>query len=190
MPKFDFVADIQAIRDRARTKIEDGAVTQNYAGDRKTILDILNSALATEIVCVLRYKRHFFMAKGINYEPVAQEFSEHASEEQVHADLIAARIVQLGGEPDFSPVDLLERGHSDYVEGSNLVEMIKEDLIAERIAIDIYREIITYIGDKDPTTRRLLEQILEQEEEHAEDMASLLAGFPAGSKSRDGNGSD
>ena len=138
------------------------------------MLKLLNEALATEIVCVLRYKRHYFMAKGIHAEGVAAEFLEHANEEQGHADQIAQRIVQLGGEPDFSPDGLSSRSHAEYVEGDTLDDMIKEDLVAERIAIDSYREIISYLGDDDPTTRRLMEEILAMEEEHADDLANLV----------------
>lgn len=170
-----FITDIDTIRKRARQHIEEGALTQGYQADRDTILKLLNEALATEIVCVLRYKRHYFTAKGINSEPVAQEFLEHANEEQLHADQIARRIVQLGGDPNFSPDGLSARSHSQYEEGNTLIEMIKEDLIAERIAIDSYREIVQYIGDKDPTTRRLMEDILAKEEEHADDLANLLS---------------
>ena len=170
-----FSADIEAIRQRARQHIEDGAVTENYKGNKEQILKLLNESLATELVCVLRYKRHHYMAKGIHSEAVAAEFLEHAGEEQGHADSICERIVQLGGEPNLNPEGLSKRSHSDYVEGTSLVEMIKEDLIAERIAIDIYAEIIRYIGDSDPTTRRLMESILAVEEEHADDMSNLLA---------------
>lgn len=169
-----FVSDIDAIRVRARKHIERGAVTEGYGADRTTVLKILNEALATEIVCVLRYKRHYFMASGIHAEPVANEFLQHANEEQQHADQIAQRIVQLGGKPDFSPRGLNNRAHSEYVEGNSLIEMIKEDLIAERIAIDSYREIIEYLGTGDPTTRRMMENILAMEEEHADDLASML----------------
>jgi bacterioferritin len=183
MPQIDIVSEMKKIRADARKKIEDGAITETYTADRQQILELLNSSLATELVCVLRYKRHFYMAKGINYEPVAAEFLEHANEEQEHADRIATRIVQLGGEPDFSPATLIERSHTDYVEGSSLHEMIKEDLVAERIAIDIYREIIRYIGDKDSTTRRLIEDILEDEEEHADDLANLITRMPSDGKS-------
>lgn len=170
----EFVLDITAIRERARQHIKDGAVTESYGADRETVLKLLNESLATEIVCVLRYKRHYFMAKGIHAEPVAAEFLEHAGEEQEHADMLAERIVQLGGAPNFSPVGLTERSHSQYVEGESLNDMIKENLVAERIAIDTYREIIQYLGDKDPTTRRLFETILAVEEEHADDMADFL----------------
>lgn len=170
-----FDMDVKAIRAKARQDIESGAVTDTYRADRKTVLKLLNEALATEIVCVLRYKRHFFMARGLNAEPVAAEFAEHATREQEHADKLAERIVQLGGEPNLSPKGLLERSHSEYVEGSTLEEMIKENLIAERIAIDSYRQMIEYIGEQDSTTRRLLEEILAVEEEHADDMSDFLA---------------
>jgi Bacterioferritin (cytochrome b1) len=169
-----FVSDIKKIRERARRHIEAGAVTDGYGADRATVLKILNEALATEIVCVLRYKRHFFMASGINAQSVAAEFQQHATEEQQHADEIAGRIVQLGGEPNFSPDGLASRAHAEYVPGDSLVDMIKEDLIAERIAIDSYREIIAYLGNDDPTTRRMMEGILAMEEEHADDLASML----------------
>ena len=173
--KKTFLTDIQELRKRARKHIEQGAVTQGYRADRETVIKLLNEALATEIVCVLRYKRHFYMAQGIHADPVAQEFLQHATEEQAHADQIAARIAQLGGEPNFSPEGLATRSHSEYVEGGSLVEMVQEDLIAERIAIDSYSEMISYLGDKDPTTRRMLEGILAMEEEHADDLASILA---------------
>ncbi len=171
----DFVADIEEIRRRAREHIESGAVTLSYQGDREQVIKLLNQSLATEIVCVLRYKRHYFMAKGINSEAVANEFKQHAAEEQEHADRIAERITQLGGEPNLNPEGLASRSHSQYVEGKNLVDMIKEDLVAERIAIDIYAAIIRYIGNTDPTSRRLMEEILAKEEEHAEDMSNLLS---------------
>jgi len=170
-----FDVDVQAIRDRARHDIESGAVTEGYRADRETVLKLLNEALATEVICVLRYKRHFFMARGLNAEPVAAEFAEHAAEEQSHADRLAERIVQLGGEPDLSPNGLAQRSHSEYVEGTTLQDMIKEDLIAERIAIESYRQMVEYVGDKDPTTRRLLEEILAVEEEHADDLSDFLA---------------
>lgn len=169
-----FLTDIKNLRERARKHIEDGAVTAGYLADRKVVVKLLNDALATEIVCVLRYKRHFFMASGISADAVAQEFLQHANEEQGHADQIAARIVQLNGEPNFNPAGLATRSHAEYVEGKNLVDMILEDLVAERIAIDSYREMIAYIKDKDSTTRRMLETILAVEEEHAEDLVSLL----------------
>jgi bacterioferritin len=170
----EFVNNIQAIRLRARTHIEQGAMTEGYRADRAAVIRILNDALATEIVCVLRYKRHYYMASGINARSIAAEFLEHATEEQGHADQIALRIVQLGGAPDLSPGTLLARSHSEYVEGDGLVEMLEEDLVAERIAIDTYRDIIAYVGDDDPTTRRMLEAILASEEEHAEDLSTLL----------------
>jgi bacterioferritin len=169
-----FLSDIQAIRERARQHIEQGAVTPGYQADRETVIRVLNAALATEIVCVLRYKRHFFMATGINAQSVAAEFLQHANEEQMHADQIAQRIVQLGGEPNFSPEGLLTRSHSEYIEGTSLIDMITEDLVAERIAIDSYRAMIGYLGNDDPTTRRMMETILAMEEEHADDLVSLL----------------
>ena len=169
-----FLTDIKTLRERARQHIEKGAVTEGYAADRDTVVKLLNEALATEIVCVLRYKRHYFMASGIHAEGVAAEFLQHANEEQAHADQIAQRIVQLGGEPNFNPDGLTMRSHAEYVEGQNLLDMIKEDLVAERIAIDSYREMINYLGNDDPTTRRMLEGILAMEEEHADDLVSLL----------------
>jgi bacterioferritin len=168
------LTDVKTLRTRARQGIEDGAMTAGYRAKAERVITLLNEALATEIVCVLRYKRHFFMATGLSSLSVKREFLQHATEEQVHADQLAERIVQLGGEPNLSPEGLLSRSHSEYVEGTSLVEMITEDLIAERIAIDSYREMITYVGTDDPTTRKILEGILAQEEEHAEDLASLL----------------
>ncbi|MEI2430061.1 ferritin-like domain-containing protein [Lysobacter yananisis] len=173
----DFVADIGAIRARARKHIEDGAVTASYAADREAVIRLLNDALATEIVCVLRYKRHYFMASGLMADAIKAEFLEHANEEQAHADLIAERIVQLGGEPDLNPDALSRRAHAEYVEGSDLRDMVKEDLIAERIAIDSYRAIIDFVGDKDTTTKRMMEHILAQEEEHADELADMLDGW-------------
>lgn len=170
----DFVSDIDAIRKRARQHIEDGAVTDSYKGNRETVIKVLNDALATELVCVLRYKRHYYMASGINSEAVKEEFLEHAQEEQEHADDIAERITQLDGEPNLNPEGLIDRSHSEYVEGTTLVDMIREDLVAERIAIDSYSEIIRYLGNNDPTTRRMMEKILAKEEEHADDMKTLL----------------
>ena len=169
-----FLTDIKTLRERARNHIEEGAVTEDYKADRETVLRLLNEALATELICVLRYRRHHFMAKGINAEPIAAEFLVHANEEQAHADSIAARIVQLGGEPNFNPEGLSTRSHSEYVEAESLVDMIKENLVAERIAIDSYLEMIRYIGDRDPTTRRVLEQILAVEEEHADELSDML----------------
>jgi bacterioferritin len=168
------LTDVKTLRARARQGIEDGAMTAGYKAKAETVIKLLNDALATEIVCVLRYKRHYFMATGISSLSVKGEFLKHATEEQVHADQLAERIVQLGGEPNLSPEGMLSRSHSEYVEGASLVEMIAEDLIAERIAIDSYREVIAYVGTNDPTTRKVLEGILAQEEEHAEDLASLL----------------
>lgn len=169
-----FLTDIKTLRERARTHIENGAVTEGYSADRQTVIKLLNEALATEIVCVLRYRRHYFMASGINAESVAAEFLQHANEEQGHADEIAQRIVQLKGEPNFNPEGLLMRSHAEYVEGTSLLDMIKEDLVAERIAIDSYREMITYFGNDDPTTRRMMEGILAVEEEHADDLQNML----------------
>jgi bacterioferritin len=169
-----FLTDIQTIRDRARKHIEQGAVTAAYKADRDTVLRLLNEALATEIVCVLRYKRHYFMASGLNANNAAAEFLEHATAEQGHADEIAQRIVQLNGEPNFHPEGLLTRSHAEYVEGTTLTDMIKEDLVAERVAIESYTEMIQYIGHDDPTTTRMLEGILAVEEEHADDLQSLL----------------
>jgi bacterioferritin len=177
-----FLTDIKTLRERARQHIEKGAVTPGYKAELGTVIKLLNEALATEIVCVLRYKRHYFMAEGINGKSVADEFLQHANEEQVHADRIAQRIVQLGGEPDLSPDSLTSRSHAEYKEGENLVDMIKENLIAERIAIDSYMDMIRYIGDGDPTTRRLLEDVLGQEEEHADDMKTLLETVLKGGK--------
>ena len=170
-----FLTDIKTLRERARRHIEKGAVTEGYSADRETVIKLLNESLATEIVCVLRYKRHHFMASGIHAEGVAAEFLQHANDEQGHADQIAARIVQLGGEPNFNPDGLLTRSHAEYVEGETLVDMIKEDLVAERIAIDSYRDMINYFGNDDPTTRRLMESILAVEEEHADDLVNLLS---------------
>ena len=169
-----FLTDIKTLRERARQHIERGAVTEGYAADRETVIKVLNESLATEIVCVLRYKRHYFMASGIHAESVAAEFLQHANEEQGHADQIAQRIVQLGGEPNFNPEGLLSRSHAEYVEGETLLDMIKEDLVAERIAIDSYRDFIQYLGNDDPTTRRMMEGILAMEEEHADDLVNLL----------------
>ncbi len=175
--KSPFVSDIAAIRKRAREHMEAGAVTASYGADRPTVLKLLNEALATELVCVLRYKRHYFMSEGLSSQPVADEFLQHANEEQGHADSIAKRIRQLGGEPNLNPEGMLSRSHSEYVEGQTLVDMIKEDLVAERIAIDSYGEMVRYLGDSDVTTRRLIEQILAVEEEHADDLANLLVRF-------------
>ncbi|HZE96878.1 MAG TPA: ferritin-like domain-containing protein [Planctomycetota bacterium] len=173
--KTDFILDVDELRRRARRHIENGAVTEDYKGNRETVIRLLNEALATELVCVLRYKHDAAMAVGIHGDPVAAEFAEHAVEEQGHADLIAARITQLGGDPDYNPDGLKTRSHSEYVTRKSLVEMIRENLVAERIAIDSYSQMIRYIGDTDTTTRRMLEEILAKEEEHAEDLSDLLA---------------
>ena len=170
----EFLSDIKTLRERARRHIENGAVTEGYKADREKVVKVLNEALATEIVCVLRYKRHHYMASGIHAQAVAAEFLEHANEEQAHADMIAARIVQLGGEPNYDPDGLTERSHSEYVEGSSLVDMIREDLVAERVAIDSYSQMIRFIAERDSSTRVMLEKILAAEEEHAEDLANLL----------------
>jgi bacterioferritin len=183
--KGSFLSDVEEIRRRARLHIEGGAVTGGYKADRVTVLRVLNEALATELVCVLRYKRHYYMASGIHSQAVAEEFLEHASEEQGHADQLAARIVQLDGAPDFSPEGLLTRSHSEYVEGETLVDMIREDLVAERIAIESYSEIIRYLENNDPTSRRLMEEILAKEEEHAEDMKTLLETVEQEQRQRD-----
>ena len=169
-----FLTDIKTLRQRARQHIENGAVTEGYSADRETVIKLLNEALATEIVCTLRYRRHYFMATGINAESVAAEFLQHANEEQGHADQIARRIVQLKGEPNLNPDGLLTRSHAEYVEGDSLIDMIKEDLVAERIAIDSYREMINYFGNDDPTSRRMMEDILAVEEEHADDLVTML----------------
>jgi len=179
-----FLTDVQELRRRARQHIEEGAVTEGYRANRDTVVKLLNEALATEIVCVLRYKRHYFMAQGIHADPIASEFLQHANEEQGHADQIAARIIQLGGSPNFNPDGLTMRSHSEYVEGQTLLEMIKEDLVAERIAIDSYSEMIRYVGENDTTTRRMLEGILAVEEEHANGLASFLADMDKDWKTR------
>jgi bacterioferritin len=173
----DFLTDLKTIRERARKHIEQGPVTPGYRGQLDTILRLLNEALATEIVCVLRYKRHYFMAQGIASDSVKAEFLEHATQEQEHADSIAERIVQLGGEPDLNPDTLTSRSHAEYVEGTSLVDMLREDLVAERIAIESYREIVQWLHGKDSTTKRMMEEILAVEEEHADDISSLLAGM-------------
>jgi bacterioferritin len=177
-----FVSDISELRRRARQHIENGAVTEGYRGDRETVIKLLNEALATEIVCVLRYKRHYYMASGIHSQAVAAEFKEHAEEEQEHADMIAERITQLDGEPNFNPEGLTARSHSEYAPGTSLLDMIREDLVAERIAIESYSEIIRYLGENDPTSRRVMEEILAKEEEHAEDMKTLMEDIGAEEK--------
>lgn len=168
------MSSVETLRANARRKIEEGAVTAGYAANRDQVVRLLNEALATEIVCMLRYKRHYFMATGVHAEGIAAEFLEHATQEQEHADQIAKRIVQLGGEPDFSPDTLTKRSHAEYAPGKDLIDMVKENLIAERIAIDSYKEMIEVIGNDDTTTRRMLEWILSVEEEHADDLAGLL----------------
>jgi len=171
------LSDVTTLRERARKNVEEGAVTETYSADREEVLRLLNESLATELVCVLRYKRHYFMAKGVKAQVASEEFLEHATQEAEHADRLAERIVQLGGEPEFNPDLLSKNSHAQYVAGNTLKEMVYEDLVAERIAIDSYREIIQYIGEKDSTTRRIFEDILAQEEEHADDMADLLSGL-------------
>ncbi len=175
---------VKTLRSQARKHIEQGAVTAGYSADRTKVLKMLNEALATEIVCVLRYRRHHFMARGIHGQSVGAEFLVHSNEEQGHADLLAARIVQLGGEPDFSPDSLSKRSHAEYVPAKTLPQMIRENLVAERIAIDSYRDMIRYLGDQDPTTSVLLKQILSVEEEHADELSDLLDGMPQGKEGR------
>ena len=175
-PSKPFLTDVSTIRARARKHIDKGAVTEGYQGDRQVVLKLLNEALATEIVCVLRYRYHHFVASGIHADAVAAEFLVHSTEEQAHADLIAQRIVQLNGEPNMDPAGLTARSHSEYVKGTDLRDMIKENLVAERIAIDSYKEMISYIGDKDTTTKRMLEGILAMEEEHADELSDWLDG--------------
>ena len=172
------LSDVKTLRKNARQHVERGAVTAGYPADRVELIKLLNDALATELVCVLRYRRHHFMARGLIAKSIADEFLVHSNEEQGHADLLAGRIVQLGGEPDFAPDSLSARSHAEYVPGVTLMEMIREDLVAERIAIDSYRELIQYLGDRDPTTRHMLVDILMVEEEHADELADLLEGLP------------
>src|SRR5512140_2339978 len=172
MPQF--VKDVEEIRQRAIDKIEEGAVTNAYRGDKDRTIAILNEALATESVCVLRYMHHYFMATGVHGKSVADEFKEHADAEREHADQIAERIQQLGGKPDFNPGTLLERSASQYIEGETLGDMIREDLIAERIVIEVYQEMVRYFANNDPTTRHMVEEILADEEEHASDLSDLL----------------
>lgn len=171
------LTDTATLRARARKSIDQGAITETYTADRKQVIKLLNDALATEWVCVLRYLRHYYMASGMLADAVKGEFLEHAKQEQEHADKIAERIVQLGGEPDLNPATLTARSHAEYQEGEDLRDMVKENLVAERIAIDSYRELINYIGDRDTTTKRILESILAQEEEHADEFADLLDGW-------------
>lgn len=173
----EFLSDIKMLRQRARQHIEQGPITEGYKADRKKVIAVLNEALATELICVLRYKRHYYMASGISADPVAKEFLEHANEEQIHADQIAQRITQLQGEPNFNPEGLATRSHSEYVEGGSLLEMVRENLVAERIAVESYTEIIRWLGNDDPTTRNLIEDILKKEEEHADDLSNMLKTF-------------
>jgi bacterioferritin len=177
------LSDVAAIRARARRHIDEGAVTPSYNADKEMVIKLLNEALATEIVCVLRYRRHYFMAQGLLSEAIKKEFLAHSQEEQAHADTIAERIVQLNGEPDFDPKTLTARSHAEYAAGANLEDMLKEDLIAERIAIESYREMVGYMGTRDPSTRRMLEGILAVEEEHAEELQSMLGGIQSLTKS-------
>lgn len=170
----EFLTDVQTLRERARAEIDKGPITDSYGADLPRVIQVCNEALATELVCVLRYKRHYFTATGINAEPVAAEFLQHAAEEQAHADQIAARIVQLGGSPDFNPDTLTARSHAQYDASGELLDMIREDLVAERVAIASYLEITQWLGNGDPTTRRMFEGILEQEEEHADDLVGFL----------------
>jgi len=170
----EFLSDVKSLRERARKNMDQGAVTDSYKADRNQVIKVLNDVLATELVCVLRYKRHYFMAAGIHSESVKEEFLQHAAEEQQHADRLAERIVQLKGAPDLNPEGFARRSHSQYVEGTDLISMLREDLVAERIAIESYSEIIRWLGDSDTTSRRILEQILEKEEEHADDLVTLL----------------
>ncbi|MFC5030802.1 bacterioferritin [Streptomyces fildesensis] len=174
----EFLTDIETLRSRARKEIEKGPVTDAYGADLQRVIQVLNEALATEIVCTLRYKRHYFTATGLYSEPVAAEFLEHAQEEQAHADKLAQRIVQLGGEPDFDPDTLTKRSHAEYDASLGLIDMIKEDLVAERVAIASYTEIAQWLGNGDPTTRRVFEELLAQEEEHAADLRGLLERIP------------
>ncbi|MCE9571784.1 MAG: bacterioferritin [Deltaproteobacteria bacterium] len=170
-----FKTDLDAIRKRARMNLLDGAVTGAYQADRVQVIAVLNEVLATEIVCTLRYRNHYFMAAGIHAKPVAQEFLEHANEEQGHADLVAKRITELGGNPNYNPEGLATRSHAEYREGATLEEMIEADLVAERVAVETYSEIVRWIGNDDPTTRRMIEGLLATEEEHADDLANLMA---------------
>lgn len=169
-----FTKDMSTHREQAQRHMMNGAVTEDFTADREVILKLLNEALATELICVMRYKVHYHTANGRGTKLAEDEFLEHAQQEQEHADKIAERIAQLGGEPDFNPNTLTERAHSEYHSGGDTLAMLKEDLIAERIAISTYRDMIVFIGDKDPTTRRILEDVLAQEEEHADDLVALI----------------
>ncbi len=179
MPDTPNLTNVATLRERARRDIAQGAITSNYGCDKEKVIELLNAALATELVCTLRYRRHYYTARGLASNSVAAEFLEHAREELEHADQLAARISELGGNPNFSPIGLAERSHAEYIEGNTLEDMIRENLVAERIAIESYREVVQYLGDGDSTTRRLLEEILATEEEHAEDLISLTKGLGA-----------
>ncbi|MBW8487533.1 ferritin-like domain-containing protein [Actinomadura parmotrematis] len=174
----EFLTDLTTLRERARQEIDKGPITAAYGADLERVIQVCNEALATEIVCVLRYKRHYYTATGIHSEAVVGEFAEHAKDEQEHADKLAVRITQLGGEPDFDPEILAGRAHTAYDASTDLVEMIKEDLVAERVAIASYTEIVQWLGDKDPTTRRVFEELLADEEDHADDLRGLLERLP------------
>lgn len=176
--KQPFKTDLEAIQKRAREKMMEGAVTGAYQADRQQVIEVLNEVLATEIVCVCRYRNHYYMASGINAEPIAAEFLQHANEEQQHADWASVRIAQLGGTPNWNPEGILTRAHAEYVEGETLADMIRENLVAERVAIETYMEIIRWLGNDDPTTRSMIENILRMEEEHADDLKSLLENIP------------
>jgi bacterioferritin len=175
----DFLTDVSTLRERARAHIDEGPITESYGADRERVIKVLNEVVATELVCMLRYKRHYFMAQGLNSGPVAAEFLQHANEEQSHADQVAERIVQLQGEPDLDPSTLTRRSHAEYIPGTDLIDMIKEDLVAERIAIASYQEIVRWLGEGDTTSRRLIETILAVEEEHADDLLTLLKDLDA-----------
>lgn len=177
MANSGFLSDIELLRKKAREHIEQGPITDAYGADRERVIDVLNEVLATEIVCVLRYKRHYFTAHGINAAPIAAEFLQHANEEQAHADMVAERIVQLKGDPDLNPETLATRSHAQYDDSHELLEMVKEDLVAERVAIASYQEIVRWLGNDDPTTRRIIETILAQEEEHADDLVNMIEGI-------------
>ncbi|MFC6238894.1 ferritin-like domain-containing protein [Longivirga aurantiaca] len=178
-PAEDFIRDVEALRTQARENLDRGAVSAAYGADLERVVQMLQTALATELVCVLRYRQHHYAATGMDAEPIAAEFLAHSEEELGHAGLIAARISQLGSNPDFSPSTLEGRAHSEYVEADSLRAMVTENLVAERVAVAAYTDIIEWLGSSDPTTRRMLEQILAVEEEHADDLASMLDGLPA-----------
>ncbi|MGH9291649.1 MAG: ferritin-like domain-containing protein [Acidimicrobiales bacterium] len=175
----DFLTDVETLRQRARAEIDRGPITESYGADRDRVVQVMNEVLATELVCVLRYKRHYYMAKGLNSGPIAAEFLQHANEEQGHADSVAERITQLQGAPDFNPSTLTSRSHAEYKEGDGLIDMIREDLVAERVAIASYQEIVRWLGTGDPTSRRVIEEILAVEEEHADDLLRFLESMDA-----------